>query len=126
MPAIVGREFGMESGCEQEPLSHAYTCAIGKRCDRLGTLSHFNDGWSANEDASSRCRVDQRRIDRCLEAMELTTEMIAAHRDVEAAYQALPAFLLSQDLIGEHDHSGAGAPDRPARFAPGAKRADQT
>jgi len=54
--------------------------------------------------------VEEREVERGLEALDLSAEVVPVDAHVQAADQVLPAFFYAVGGFGEEDEAGAGAP----------------
>mmetsp|Transcript_19878 Transcript_19878/g.59039 ORF Transcript_19878/g.59039 Transcript_19878/m.59039 type:complete len:268 (-) Transcript_19878:222-1025(-) len=128
VPSHVGRQLRMERSREQHTAAHRHDDALAAalRC-RLLCRQRVGGEWlDAGTAREHRRRADEHcaevrgpaillELFGCgklrLKAVDLGTEKVARHGDVQPTYQRLAALLHTVGRVGEENHAGAGAPD---------------
>jgi len=123
MDAVVVGDFRMEGRRHQRPLLNGDDSTGGRAganaSENVDLLAGLLHPGRANEHGMERMIRDgfSREIKIRLEAVDLTSERVAANRDVETAEGLLPAARV-EDPVRQHDHAGAGAQGRQAGAQP--------
>src|ERR1044072_4624691 len=110
---VVPGQLGVERRSEDVALPDRDRVVVVRR-EHLGARAHRLDPRRADEDALHGAALDALDVDRGLEGLVLAAEGVAAHDHVDAA-QGLLVLPAVEDLVRDHDHTGAGAVHRHAR-----------
>ena len=111
--AALARDLWVKRGAEKSTLLNRDDATIVEASENLNFWADLVNHWRANEHRVHRRLPQHRNVERCLERIELVSEGVASHSDIEPAERLLPVNAIVH-TVSEHDQASARAVHRHA------------